>query len=58
MSDDPKKTGQDRKLVSNQEHEIAYVMKSAGVTRQKAKKAIDEAGPSRDKVMAYLKDEK
>ncbi|UVC12439.1 DUF3606 domain-containing protein (plasmid) [Rhizobium sp. TH2] len=58
MSDDPKKTGQDRKLVSNQEHEIAHVMKSAGVTRQMAKKAIKEAGPSRDKVMAYLKDQK
>jgi len=43
MSDDPKKTGQDRKLVSNQEHEIAYIMKSAGVTRQIAKKAITEA---------------
>jgi hypothetical protein len=58
MSDDPKKTGQDRKLVSNQEHEIAYIMKSAGVTRQKAKQAIEKAGPSRDKVMAYLKDQK
>jgi NACalpha-BTF3-like transcription factor len=58
MSDDPKKTGEDRKLVSSQEHEIAYIMKSAGVTRQMAKKAIKEAGPSRDKVMAYLKDQK
>ena len=55
MSDDPKKTSQDRKLVSSQEHEIAYVMKSAGVTRQKAKEAIEKAGPSRDKVMAFLK---
>ena len=58
MSDDPKKTAQDRKLVSGQEHEIAYIMKSAGVTRQKAKKAIEEAGPSREKVMAYLKNQK
>ena len=58
MSDDPKKTPQDRKLVSNQEHEVAYVMKSAGVTRQKAKQAIAEAGPSRDKVMAYLQGKK
>ena len=58
MSDDPKKTSQDRKLVSNQEHEIAYIMKKAGVTRQKAKQAIDEAGPSREKVMAYLQGKK
>lgn len=58
MSDDPKKTGRDRKLVSSQEHEIAYVMKSAGVTRQKAKQAIEKAGPSRANVMAYLKGEK
>lgn len=58
MSDDPKKTGQDRHLVSSQEHEVAYVIKAAGVTRQKAKQAIDKAGPSRDKVMAYLKDQK
>lgn len=58
MSDDPKKTGQDRKLVSSQEHEISYIMRSAGVIRQKAKKAISEAGPDRDKVMAYLKGDK
>jgi NACalpha-BTF3-like transcription factor len=58
MSDDPKKTSQDRKLVSSQEHEIAYIMKAADVTRQKAKQAIAEAGPSRDKVMAYLQSKK
>jgi hypothetical protein len=58
MSDDPKKTSQDRKLVSSQEHEIAYIKKSTGVTRQKAKQAIAEAGPSRDKVMAYLEGKK
>ena len=58
MSDDAKKTSQDRKLVSNQEHEIAYIMKTAGVTRQKAKKAIEEAGPSREKVMANLQGKK
>lgn len=56
MPDDPKKTGQDRKLVSSQEHEISHIMKCAGVTRQKAKQAIEKAGPSREKVLAYLKD--
>ncbi|MCA1403680.1 DUF3606 domain-containing protein [Ensifer sp. IC3342] len=54
MSDDPKKRGRDRELVSNQEHEVAYLMKTAKVTRQKALEAIREAGPSREKVMDYL----
>ena len=54
MADDPKKTKQDRNRVSMQEHEIAYLMKAAGVTR-KAKEAIEKAGPSREKVMEYLK---
>lgn len=54
MADDPKKQGRDRKLASTQEHEVAYIMKAAGVTRQKALAAIREAGPSREKVMQYL----
>ncbi|QFI65810.1 DUF3606 domain-containing protein [Sinorhizobium alkalisoli] len=54
MADDPKKKGRDRGLVSTQEHEVAYIMRKAKVTRQKALEAIREAGPSRDKVMAYL----
>ncbi|WP_085026936.1 DUF3606 domain-containing protein [Ensifer aridi] len=54
MADDPKKKGRDRVLVSGQEHEVAYIMTTAKVTRQKALKAIREAGPSRDKVMEYL----
>lgn len=54
MTDNPKKKGKDAKLVSNQEHEIAYLMRVAKVTRQKAKAAIKAAGPARDKVMAYL----
>ncbi|RWJ21150.1 MAG: DUF3606 domain-containing protein [Mesorhizobium sp.] len=54
MADDPKKQGRDRKLASTQEHEVAYIMKAAGVTRQKALEAIREAGPSREKVMQYL----
>jgi hypothetical protein len=54
MADDPKKQGRDRKLASTQEHEVAYIMKAARVTRQKALEAIREAGPSREKVMQYL----
>ncbi|MCO5962390.1 DUF3606 domain-containing protein [Sinorhizobium meliloti] len=54
MADNPKKKGRDRELVSEQEHEVAYLMKAAKVTRQKALGAIREAGPSREKVMQYL----
>ncbi|PDT55157.1 MULTISPECIES: DUF3606 domain-containing protein [Sinorhizobium] len=54
MADNPKKQGRDRKLASTQEHEVAYIVKAAKVTRQKALEAIREAGPSRDKVMDYL----
>jgi DNA-directed RNA polymerase subunit F len=56
MADDPKKRGRDRELVSMQEHELAYLMRTAKVSRQKAKEAIEKAGPSREKVMAYLKE--
>ncbi len=54
MADDPKKKGRDRSLVSEQEHEVAYIMRTAKVSRQKALQAIREAGPRRDKVMEYL----
>lgn len=54
MADNPKKQGRDRKLVSTQEHEVAYLMKTAKVTRQKALEAIREAGPDREKVMEFL----
>ncbi|MBB4184812.1 DUF3606 domain-containing protein [Sinorhizobium terangae] len=54
MADDPKKKGRDRSRVSTQEHEVAYIVKTAKVTRQKALEAIREAGPSREKVMGYL----
>ncbi|RVN82037.1 DUF3606 domain-containing protein [Sinorhizobium meliloti] len=54
MADDPKKKGRDRELVSVQEHEVAYLMKAAKVTRQKALQAIREAGPDRKNVMDYL----
>lgn len=51
---DPNRKGRDRELVSEQEHEVAYLMRTAKVTRQKALEAIREAGPNRDNVMAYL----
>ncbi|MBP1884321.1 DUF3606 domain-containing protein [Sinorhizobium mexicanum] len=54
MADDPKKQARDRKLASTQEHEVAYIVKTAKVTRQKALEAIREAGPSREKVLEYL----
>ncbi|APG93006.1 DUF3606 domain-containing protein [Sinorhizobium americanum] len=54
MADDPKKQGRDRKLASTQEHEVAYIVNAAKVTRQKALEAIRAAGPSREKVMEYL----
>lgn len=54
MADNPKKKGRDRELVSEQEHEVAYLMKTAKVSRQRALEAIREAGPNRAKVMAYL----
>ncbi|MFQ6186371.1 DUF3606 domain-containing protein [Sinorhizobium meliloti] len=54
MADNPKKKGRDRELVSEQEHEVAYLMRTAKVTRQKALRAIREAGPDREKVMEYL----
>ncbi|PII37629.1 hypothetical protein T190_31745 [Sinorhizobium meliloti CCBAU 01290] len=54
MADNPKEKGRDRELVSEQEHEVAYLMKAAKVTRHKALEAIREAGPNRKKVMDYL----
>ena len=56
MADDPNKRGRDRELVSTEEHEVAYLMRTANVTRRKAKEAVQKAGPSRAKVMAYLKE--
>ncbi|PJR13984.1 hypothetical protein CEJ86_19790 [Sinorhizobium meliloti] len=46
MEDNSKKKGRDRELVSEQEHEVAYLMRAAKVTRQKAVQAIREAGPT------------
>lgn len=54
MADNPKKKGRERELVAEQEHEVAYLTRTAKVTRQKALEAIREAGPNREKVMQYL----
>lgn len=54
MADDPKKRGLDGKLVSQQRHEVAYVAKKAKVTPAVAKKAIQDAGPSRKAVEAKI----
>ena len=56
MTDDVKKVGGDRKLVSTQEYEVAYIMRAAKTTRQRVLQAIREAGPSRERVMDYLRD--
>ncbi|MQW72418.1 DUF3606 domain-containing protein [Sinorhizobium medicae] len=54
MADNPKKKGRERELVSEQQHEVAYLMGTAKVTPQKALEAIREARPDREKVMEYL----
>lgn len=57
MPDDPKKKGAaDRKKVAGgQPHEVRYVAKKTGATKEAVKKAIKSAGPSRAKVMKALK---
>ena len=39
MADNPKKRGKDGKTVSNQNHELAYAAKKAGVKKEDVKKA-------------------
>jgi hypothetical protein len=39
MADNPKKRGKDGKTISNQNHELAYVAKKAGVKKDDVKKA-------------------
>ena len=52
--DDPKKVKQDRKLVSQQPHEVRYVQKVSGQPAPVVKQAIKDAGPSRKSVMKKL----
>ncbi len=54
MADDPKKRGQDSKLVSQQQHEVDYLVKTTGKPRAEVERAIKEVGPSREKVLKKL----
>lgn len=53
-ADSLKRKGRDRELVSEQAYEVAYRMKTAKVTRQKALSAIRKSGPRRENAMADL----
>ncbi|MGQ3001263.1 MAG: DUF3606 domain-containing protein [Hydrogenophaga sp.] len=53
--DDPKKKKQDGKLVSRQDHERDYLAKTTGKSLAEIEKAIKAVGPSREKVLQYLK---
>ncbi|MDM0076990.1 DUF3606 domain-containing protein [Variovorax sp. J2P1-59] len=56
MSDDPKKTGQDRKRISLKEpHEVRSWTESLGVTEQQLKAAVAAVGDSAEKVREYLR---
>jgi hypothetical protein len=56
MSDDPKKTGLDRKLISlTQEYEVRSWCQSLGCSFQQLKAAVAAVGNSADKVQEYLK---
>jgi hypothetical protein len=52
--DDPKKKEQDSKLVSQQDHEIGYLVKTTGKSRQQVIDAIKQHGPSRAAVLKAL----
>ena len=55
MSDDPKKTGLDRKLISlEEEHEVRSWTKSLGVTEERLREAVKAVGHSADEVRKYL----
>jgi hypothetical protein len=54
MPDGKDRSGRNREFVSVQEHEIAFLMRTFGVSRQEVLEAIREFGPDRDKVMIYL----
>lgn len=55
MSDDPKKTGLDRKLISiNEPHELRSWSESLGVTADELREAVKAVGNSAEAVRAYL----
>lgn len=56
MSDDPKKTGLDRKLIALKEpHEVRSWCKSFGCTEEQLTAAVKAVGHSAEKVREYLK---
>ena len=55
MPDDPKKTGNDRKLISlEQEHEVRSWCESLGCTREQLQQAVAAVGHSAEDVRRYL----
>ncbi|BBD37177.1 hypothetical protein Amn_20570 [Aminobacter sp. Y103A] len=54
MPDDPKKTEQDRKLVSKQEYEIEEFARKYDLMRGEAAAMIRRYGPSRRKLDAII----
>jgi Mlc titration factor MtfA (ptsG expression regulator) len=55
MSDDPKKTGLDRKLIAmNEPHEVRRWTEALHVTEQQLRDAVDAVGNSADAVRVYL----
>lgn len=54
MADDPHKKEQDSKLVSQQPHEIDYLVRTTGKTREQVIRAITDHGPSRAEVLKAL----
>lgn len=55
MADDPKKRGGlERKLVSQQPHELAHLQKKHGLSRSLASEVVKKAGPSRKAVEAAI----
>lgn len=56
MADDPKKTGNDRKLISLSEaYEVRDWTKSLGCSEKELRDAVSKVGNSAEKVREYLK---
>lgn len=56
MSDDPKKTALDRKLIAlDEEHEIRSWCQSLGCTEAQLRKAVAAVGNSAERVREYMK---
>jgi hypothetical protein len=55
MTDDPKKTGLDRKLIAlNEPHEVLSWTKSLGCTEAQLREAVAAVGHSAEAVRVYL----